>query len=256
MENQAAIILAAGKGTRMKSRKAKVLHEVAGAPMIVNVVREARKSGISKIVVVVGHQAAAVRTSVTAHLPHINVQWVLQTEQLGTAHAVKCAKQELHDFSGNVWILSGDAPLLSADLIRQVGEMSADSKIVVTSMTRTDPGSYGRIIRNHDGSLLAIREVTECSDTEVCISEVNAGLYRVDSGLLFDSLETIRPHNAQSEYYLTDIVGYAVSQGIGAVCAHVESRPEELQGVNTPDDLALVREFAKNYPEQFTNSGT
>ena len=212
MKNQAAVILAAGKGTRMKSRKAKVLHEVAGVPMIVNVVREAHKSGISKIVIVVGYQAAAVRTAVMIHLPHINIKWVLQTKQLGTAHAVKCAKSELRNFSGNVWILSGDVPLLSADLIRQIDDTSSDAKVIVTSMTHAEPGPYGRIIRDREGGLLAIREAADCSETEARITEVNAGLYRVDSGVLLNSLETIRPYNAQSEYYLTDIVDSYLSE--------------------------------------------
>ena len=155
-----------------------------------------------------------------------------------------------------MWILSGDVPLISAELIRSIGESGADSDLVVTSMTREPPGTYGRILRHASGELIAIREAADCSESESRVTEVNAGLYRVNSELLFECLGEIRPHNAQSEYYLTDIVEYAVSQSANVACVHAGSRSEELRGVNTLEDLAFVQEFAASHPDRFKTSET
>lgn len=237
MRNRSAIILAAGKGSRMNSTLPKVLHTVGGVPMIVRVIQSAYGAGISNIAVVVGHGAEDVRSAVMRHLPNIEVKWALQTEQKGTAHAVRCAEYALSSFEGDVWILSGDVPLLSSDLIRDIDSAQPDADLVVTGIELAEPGSYGRLIRSANGDLIAIREYADCTLGEAEIREVNAGLYRVNSAVLFEGLRTIRSDNAQSEYYLTDLVSYATLHQIPVACEIVRERAHELSGVNTVEDL-------------------
>jgi len=245
MRNQAAIILAAGKGSRMRSLKAKVLHEVGGVPMIVRVIGTALRAGISNIAVVVGHQADEVRSTVTRYLPNTPVKWALQYEQLGTAHAALCAESLFKGFSGDVWILSGDVPLLSPQLIRDIGRANPESDLVITSMMLDDPGAYGRILRSPEGNVRAIREFADCTPPEAQTPEVNAGLYRVDSDLLFKGLRTVKANNAQSEYYLTDLVDHAIVSGADVSCKTIGIRAFELLGVNTPEDLARAQLLLK-----------
>ena len=255
---QAAVIMAAGKGTRMRSKKSKVLHEVAGVPMIARVVQSAVDAGIEKVIIVVGHQSEEVIKCVSTRFPLLDLNWAIQAEQKGTAHAVMCAESALHSkgpFSGDVWILSGDVPTLSAHLLRDLHDHHSEASLVVTGIKLEDPKSYGRLLRDQNGTLFEIREARDCSPEQLLINEVNAGLYRVDAQLLFDGLKTIKTDNAQGEYYLTDLVAYAAHRGTSISCPILSgTRAEELEGVNDRVDLAAAelraqRRLAKSFME-------
>ncbi len=247
---QAAIIMAAGKGTRMRSKHSKVLHEVAGIPMIVRVVESALNAGITKVVLVVGHQSEEVIETLNARFPNVDISWALQAEQKGTAHAVMCAEESLMNqgaFSGDVWILSGDVPTLSASLLRSLGEAHPREPLLVTGMKLDDPKSYGRLLKDDQGELFAIREAKDCTLSERAVDEVNAGLYRVEATLLFNGLKTIKTDNAQGEYYLTDLVDYAVQQGSKIACPILTGeRALQLEGVNDRVDLAAAESRAQH----------
>lgn len=246
---QAAVIMAAGKGTRMRSKRSKVLHEVAGVPMISRVVQSAIDAGITKVVIVVGHQSEEVIECVNRRFSEINLSWALQAEQRGTAHAVMCAEEALSEgegFHGDVWILSGDVPTLSADLLRELHQDHLNASLMVTGLKLEEPKSYGRLLRDADGSLYEIREARDCSSEQLLINEVNAGLYRVDAQLLFEGLKTIKTDNAQGEYYLTDLVAFAAQRGSTIDCPILSGeRASELEGVNDRIDLAAAEERAQ-----------
>ena len=235
---QAAVMMAAGKGTRMRSKISKVLHLVAGEMVIARAVHAALDAGIERIVIVIGHQGTAVREALEARFPEVDLRWALQAEQKGTAHAVMCAEEALNDFEGDVWILSGDVPTLSANLLTRLHREYLDKELLVTGMRLNDPKSYGRLLCDEQG-LYAIREARDCSAEQLNICDVNAGLYRVDARLLFDGLKTIKTDNAQGEYYLTDLVSFARSQKVAIACPVLTgAEAEELEGINDRLDLA------------------
>jgi bifunctional UDP-N-acetylglucosamine pyrophosphorylase/glucosamine-1-phosphate N-acetyltransferase len=233
----AAIVLAAGKGTRMKSQKAKVLHEICGRPLAFFSVRAALEVGADPVVTVVGHQAEAVEAVLGAALPGGALRFAVQQEQLGTAHAVLAARDALGDHPGPVAIVSGDTPLLTAATLRRVVEARAraGAAIAVAVMTLEDPRGYGRIVRGDDGAPRAIVEEKDASEAERAIREVNAGLYCVDGAFLWDALSRVGASNAQREFYLTDLVALAAA-GPGAVA--VEVPPLEAAGVNDREELS------------------
>jgi bifunctional UDP-N-acetylglucosamine pyrophosphorylase/glucosamine-1-phosphate N-acetyltransferase len=238
--------MAAGKGTRMRSKISKILHRVAGETIIERAVGAALDAGIDRVVVVVGHQARDVRSTLEARFPDADLRWALQTEQRGTAHAVMCAEEGLRHFSGDVWILSGDVPTLSSDLLKRLNQAHREDALVVTGMRLADPKSYGRLLCNEQG-LFAIREARDCSPEELSVCEVNAGLYRVDAELLFAGLKTIKTDNAQGEYYLTDLVDYAYQHEARIGCPILEGvEADELEGVNDRIDLARAEARAQN----------
>ena len=175
MNDVAALVLAAGKGTRMYSDLAKVLHPICGRPMLSYTLAALQEMGLSRILVVVGHQAERIK-SVHADT---EVEWVLQAEQLGTAHAVQCALPHLSGFAGSVLICCGDTPLLTADTLRMfLGEhMNCNADLSVLSMVLKKPGNYGRVIRNAQGAVLGIIEAKDASERERHIREVNTGIY-------------------------------------------------------------------------------
>ena len=243
---QAAIIMAAGKGTRMRSKRNKILHEVAGLPMISRVVANTLNAGIKRIVVIVGHQSEEVIELLQRDFPNTDLHWAVQAEQKGTAHAVRCAEDALSDFDGDVWILSGDVPTLSAELLRQISAAYPKQGLIVTGMRLAEPKSYGRLLKDQEGQLIAIREARDCSAEQLMVNEVNAGLYRVDAQLLFNGLKTIQSDNAQGEYYLTDLVEYAHLQNVQIACPVLEhEQAQELEGVNDRLDLAKAESRAQ-----------
>ena len=245
IRSQAAVIMAAGKGTRMRSKMSKILHRVAGETIISRAVNAALTAGIDRVVVVVGHQAEEVQATLEARFPDADLRWALQVEQRGTAHAVMCAEESLSDFVGDVWILSGDVPTLSATLLKRLNDVHRDDALVVTGMRLKDPKAYGRLLCDEQG-LFAIREARDCSLEELKVHEVNAGLYRVDAELLFAGLKTIKTDNAQGEYYLTDLVAYAHERRARIGCPILEgSEADELEGVNDRIDLARAEERAQ-----------
>ena len=230
-----ALILAAGEGTRMKSDKPKVAHEVLGKPMIGWVVSAAAAAGCERVVVVTGHHAEVVE----ALLPN-GVASVRQEQQLGTGHAVMSARDALHGFSGSLVVLSGDTPLLSAETIAGLIAMREASGSALTLLTTNfpDPTGYGRIVRDmKDGSVARIVEEKDCSAEQRHITEINTGTYCFDAEVLFAHLDRLSTENAQGEYYLTDMVAVFAGEGL-MVSASATDDPLETMGVNSRVQLA------------------
>ena len=237
MKDTVALVLAAGKGTRMYSELAKVLHPICGRPMLSYTLMAVEELGFDRVLAVVGHQAERIREV----FAEAQVEWVLQAEQLGTAHAVLCALQQLTDFAGSVLICCGDTPLLTAETLRmfQNEHVSSDADLSVLSMLLDEPGSYGRVVRDSEGKVAGIIEAKDASEQERTIREVNTGIYCAGAALLRGVIPAISNTNAQGEYYLTDMVKLALERG-WKVQAVVASDPTEFQGVNTQGDLAAV----------------
>lgn len=238
MRSKAAVVMAAGMGTRMKSSLAKVLHPVAGRPMIHYPVRSALELGAERVVLILGHQREEVEAYLAEAFPGAPIATALQAEQLGTAHAVLCAREALADFDGDVFILSGDVPTFPTALIRRLDEVAGDATVGFVSMVLDDPKAYGRVVRT-DGRATAIVEARDADAETLAINEVNAGIYRADARFLFETLSGVGSDNAQGEYYLTDLVEAAAESGRGVeVMALRGAEAESANGVNDRVDLA------------------
>lgn len=233
-----AIILAAGKGTRMKSEMLKVAHEVAGKPIINHVIDTVKSIGIDDIILVIGHQADLIK-EITAYA---NVSYVMQTEQLGTGHAVMQV-EPLLDANANdtLLILAGDCPLIEVETLTNLfaihNESNASGTILTTMMT--DPANYGRILRGKMGSVLGIKEAKDCTSEERLINEINTGIYCFQSKELIYALHNITNKNAQKEYYLTDVIHILKDKG-DAISAYCTKNSNEVIGINTRMDLADI----------------
>ncbi len=233
----AAIVLAAGKGTRMKSRRAKVLHEVCGRPLAYYPVRRALELGADPVVVVVGHQADLVKEALSRALPGAPLRFAHQRKQLGTAHAVLAAKPALRGFAGTVLILSGDTPLLTSATLESVLRARGPAALAFGTMTLEHPEGYGRVVHAPHGGPALVVEEKDATPAERSIKEVNAGLYCADAGFLWTTLARVGAANVQREFYLTDLVALA-AEGPGAVAAKVS--PVEAAGVNDQEELSLA----------------
>ncbi len=233
MKGLAVAVLAAGKGTRMKSSLVKVLHPLAGRPMLLHVFDAVMTLRPERVVAVLGHQAG----EVAKVLPE-GVTVALQKEQLGTAHAALTGLRRLKGFNGTVMVVSGDAPLVSADTLRRLAarHRAAGAAMSVLTARLEDPAGYGRIIRGAGGALRIV-EHKDASRAERAVCEVNAGTYCFEVRALKAALKTVRADNAQGELYLTDVAA-AVSGMGGKVMAVETSRPEEAKGINSRADLA------------------
>ena len=229
-----SLILAAGKGTRMQSELAKVLHPLCGRPLLAYCLDAARAVGSERIAVIVGHQADVVRKTFTGE----ELIFVEQRQQLGTGHAVLQARESFRDYGGNVLILCGDVPLLRASTLERLIAFHETQGAAVTVMTviLDEPGSYGRVVKGKNGEVLKIVEAKDASAEEKAIGEINTGIYCVDSRFLFDAVGRIANKNAQKEYYLTDIMEIARREGLVSM-AFVVPDPQEVMGINTPEDL-------------------
>jgi bifunctional UDP-N-acetylglucosamine pyrophosphorylase / glucosamine-1-phosphate N-acetyltransferase len=233
-----AVILAAGKSKRMQSETPKVLHEACGRPMVEYVLDASRAAGCRRLVVVVGHKADVVKTAL-AH--HPDVQFALQSEQLGTGHAVMMTKDLLQDHTGPVLVLTGDTPLLRAsslkDLLAEQTKFSA-ACVVGTARTEHNEG-LGRIVRDAAGDFVRIVEHKDATPEEREITEINTGCFAFDGPALFQALDEVRPNNSQSEYYLTDCAEILRRSGrpVRAACLFDIS---EAMGVNTQEQLQEV----------------
>ncbi|MDZ7270328.1 MAG: sugar phosphate nucleotidyltransferase [candidate division KSB1 bacterium] len=236
-ERLAAVILAAGKGKRMKSDLAKVLHQVLGRPMVMYVIDQARAVGAEPIIVVVGHQ----RERVMETLRHTGVLFAVQEEQLGTAHAVAQAEPLLKDFDGEVLVLCGDVPLLSPARIEELIAVHRQTDAVATLLVgRTEnPFGYGRIIRDPQGFVDRIVEEKDATPEEKAIQEVNIGTYVFDAKELFATIPLVSNDNAQGEYYLPDVVKIMRRRG-ERVAAVVTPDFDESMGVNSVEQLHEV----------------
>ncbi len=230
-----AIVLAAGQGTRMKSKLYKVLHPICGQAMVEHVVDQLEALGVSEIVTVVGHGAEMVEEVLGDR-----VSYTLQEEQLGTAHAVMQARGALEGKEGTTLVICGDTPLLTDDTLQQLitYHESIHSKATVLTSIEPDPTGYGRIIRNEQGVLERIVEQKDAETTELAIKEVNTGTYCFDNKELFEALETIGNENAQGEFYLTDII--EVLKVKGKVVAGY-AMPDAREGLGVNDRVALAK---------------
>ena len=240
MRNCAVVILAAGLGTRMKSKKVKVLHEIAGLPMVCYPARTAAKLKLSPIVAVVGHQGDDVEAFLRDFLPKQDLRFVTQKEQLGTGHAVRTAQKSLKGFEGDLLILYGDVPLLSADTVRAFRRRHEKSGAVasVLTMMPEDPDGYGRMVLDEAGDVIRIVEHRDATAQQRQIQEVNSGIYVADCKTLMGALAKVRTDNDQGEYYLTDAIGLlAKNKRVGAI---LTDDAHELTGINNRSDLALV----------------
>jgi len=237
----AVIVLAAGKGTRMKDpHRAKVMYPINGKPMIEYVVNLASALNASTTIVIVGWQ----KDSVIEHLRQVaeSVVCVEQFPQLGTGHAVMQAEAELKDFAGDVLVLSGDVPMLSLSTARELVDvhrsMSADTTVLTADLQ--DPTGYGRVLRNAGGSVVGVVEHKDATEDQRRISEFNSGIYVFNKSRLFEGLKHITPTNAQREYYLTDVLGYFWRQNWSVRAVKIKHSLEIL-GINTLEQLEQVR---------------
>ena len=241
--NVGIIILAAGLGTRMKSNKAKVLHEVCGIPMIHHVVETATQLVGSNVVVVVGHQADRVKALLSADF---QVRFALQAEQLGTGHATLCALPQLPDRVEDVVILCGDVPLIRSQTIERLinDHFCAKRDVTLLAVSLERPKGYGRVLYGEHGDLQGIVEEADATDDEKRIKMINTGIYTVKRSFLLQALPQIGSDNAQGEIYLTDIIGIGHRQSkiMGVVVGDDRS---EIIGVNSIDDLQLAEKTMK-----------
>jgi bifunctional UDP-N-acetylglucosamine pyrophosphorylase/glucosamine-1-phosphate N-acetyltransferase len=239
----AAVILAAGLGTRMRSERPKVLHEMAGLPLIHHVVGIVRETGARPIVVVVGKGAAQVRAAVRDRFGESGIAFALQREQRGTGHAARSALPKLRGVRGDVLLVYGDMPLVRPATLVALARARRRTRALLAIGTAhlLDPGDYGRVRRDARGRVVGIVEARDASAEERAIHEVNTGLYAADAAFLRRALPLVRPENAQREYYLTDLVGLAA--GKGKVTTLTVDDPLEVQGVNSRADLAAAESF-------------
>jgi len=238
----ATVILAAGKGTRMKSDLPKVLHKVLGESMIARVVERAKEAGSDKTIVVIGHK----KELLEQELANSHVEFAVQAPQLGTGHAVMMAEPGLADFLGDVLILAGDVPLLtSATLIKLLDKHhKEEADATVLSAIFENPYGYGRIIRTSDGNYSHSVEEKDADDEIRKIKEINSGIYLFKSELLFHYLRFIGTDNIQGEYYLTDVLPL-MRKDNKKIALQVADDPDEIQGVNTVDQLREAEEKLK-----------
>ena len=236
MNTVAAVILAAGKGTRMKSGLVKVLHPAAGRPMIRWAVDAARDAGAAPVVLVVGHQSDAVRS---LYSDVADIRCALQEEQLGTGHAVACARGELAGFSGTILILCGDTPLLRSETLQGLIAFHREKGAALTVLTAVmdNPHGYGRVVRDSDGRVLRIVEQKDATQDEQAVCEINSGIYCMEASFLFANIDSVSSDNAQQEFYLTDLVSMAVKQGLTCLGSCTDDA-EEIMGVNDRAQLA------------------
>lgn len=233
------LILAAGLGTRMRSGKAKVLHQLDGRPLIAHVCETAAKLDPANIFIVVGHQAEDVTDAVNTEFNDPRIKFVRQEKMLGTGDAVASAREVLKGRASTLLILSGDVPLISNETLTQLlaQHSAADAAATILTVTLDDPKGYGRVVRSHEGSFERIVEEKDASPAELEVDEINSGIYCFDTRKLFAALEKISNDNAQGEYYLTDVPGILKNEG-ETVALFLHNDPLEIEGVNDRRQLA------------------
>ena len=232
------LVMAAGLGTRMKSNRAKVLHELGGRPLIAHVVRTAETLGPRTILVVVGHQAEEVEKAVLAEIGELG-SFAIQAKQRGTGDAVESARQQLADSDSLILLLSGDVPLIRAETLQKLIDhhRATNAACTILAVRLENPTGYGRIIRDDEGRFEKIVEQKDASEEERKVREINSGIYCFESRDLFDALKRVEPKNQQGEYYLTDVAEILKANGRRVeVVIHTDAR--ELSGINTRAELA------------------
>ncbi|MBP2651069.1 MAG: Bifunctional protein glmU [Firmicutes bacterium] len=234
MADFVAIVLAAGKGTRMKSTLPKVLHEVGGKPMVKHVLDAAKASGSTRNILVIGFGGERVREVVGS-----DAEYKVQVEQLGTGHAVLETRDMLADYDGTVMVLCGDTPLLDEKLLTKLffEHRNAGAQATVLTAIMPNPNGYGRVIRDQTGRVVKIVEQKDATPDELLVCEINTGIYCFESKTLFSLLSGITCDNAQGEYYLTDVIGMMVCGG-GKVWAVAADDYQKTMGINSRAQLA------------------
>ncbi len=240
----AALVLAAGKGSRMKSDLPKVIHPILGKPMIGYVLNAVRSAGPDRICVVLGYKGDVIRN----YLDGLSsgVEYIVQSRQLGTGHAVSMAGSHLRSYKGNILIINGDSPAVTGGTLKKLirGHVKSRSVLSFISSELECPGGYGRVVRDENKILKYVVEEKDASVKERRIREVNAGIYCVRGDLLWDALKHLRSDNRQREYYLPDIIGYAVKKGF-KTSVHRVTDPDEILGINDRSELVNVESYLK-----------
>ena len=230
-------ILAAGKGSRMNSSIPKVLHKINSRPMILDVIKTAKKLNPKKIIVIVGYKKEMVIDTINDN----SIDFIIQKELKGTAHAVQQCEDTLKDLNGNVLILSGDVPLIKSSTLNNLidSHVSKNSKGSLISAIMNDPFGYGRIIRNKSSDFLKIVEQKDTNEEQQKIQEINSGIYIFDINTLFSKINLISNNNNQNEYYLTDIFDYMNNEKISITPIKDQ---KEISGINTIKQLEEINE--------------
>ena len=237
MNEVGVILLAAGEGKRMKSGLPKVMHSLGGKPLFLHVLATAQRLKPGKVTIVIGYGAETVKRA----YGNGDVAWAVQQEQLGTGHAVLCARDSFREFAGDILILSGDVPLISERTLKAMIHSHRERQASLTLLTALlkEPHGYGRVLRNADGQIAGIVEERDASDAQKRIEEVNAGSYVASAQFLFSALEKVKNNNEQGEYYLPDIVRIGLDERKRIVTVRVDD-PHEMIGINTREELALM----------------
>jgi len=239
----ATLILAAGKGTRMKSDLVKVLHPVAGRPMLDYVLNLAEQMGSSRIAVIIGHQAELVES----RYGNRGLTLVYQREQFGTGHAGLQAAPAFEGYRGTVLILCGDVPLLQVSTVCDLMDRHRSSGAALTVLTTLleNPFGYGRVVKDAGGSVLGIVEHRDATEEQRKVREINTGIYCAENPFLFEAVREIGNDNAQKEYYFTDIFAIARRKGVRTASV-IAPDPGEVMGINSPDDLARATQIVQD----------
>lgn len=238
----AAVVLAAGRSTRMKSKRPKALHAVCGPPLLAHILQALADAGVERRVVVVGHQADAVRAAMDARFGAGVIEYALQTEQKGTGHAALMAETVLAGHAGTLLVVPGDTPLLGAGILRDLVTTHNTLHAAATLLTAVlpgDAGAYGRVLRDANGNVTEVVEARDATPEQRHIREINTSVYAFEAPALFRALRDLRPDNVQGELYLPDVIGLlrGANQKIGAI---VSPDPDIVRGVNTRVELAEV----------------
>jgi len=243
-KQRAAIILAAGKSTRMVTDMPKVLHQVCGRPMLAYVLDACRAAGIERLCVVVGYRKDDV---IEEFRDEPGVSWVEQAEQKGTGHAAMMCRDALADFDGNVIVIAGDMPLLRSETLKLLVDRHDKDHAAVTLATAVleDPSGYGRIIRDEFGNLQGIVEESDCTEEQRRIKEINPSYYCFEKQRLFEAMDQVRPDNVKGEYYITDALRILVKSGHRAMAISAVAA-EDAMGINSRQDLAEVSRVMQN----------
>lgn len=244
------IVLAAGQGTRMRSARAKVLHELGGKPMLHHVLRTAANLSPAQTIVVCGHQGAELQTN----CKEFTVDWVWQEQQLGTGHAVQCAQPVLAN-TDRILVLYGDVPLIKTSTLQQLLYATPPDALGILTTEMSNPTGLGRILRDKQGRVTAIVEEKDATNAQRDIKEINSGIYILPAKHLGTWLSKLQANNQQQELYLTDIIALAVSSGVPILAQHVANY-HEVQGVNSPQQLAqLERVYQLQLADELMQQG-